>query len=350
MSDHDLSRYERQSRFAPLGDEGQQRLAAGQAVICGCGALGTVAAETLVRAGVGTVRILDRDFVELNNLQRQTLFDEDDVARRLPKAIAAAKKLRRVNSQVRIEPMVVDIAPGNVLELLGGHTTEARVIIDGTDNFETRLLLNDAALELGAPWIYAGCLGAEGQTMTIVPGQTGCLRCLLPEPPAPGTMPSCETAGVLGPIVNVIASIAACEAIKILSGRLSDVSPWLTVVDLWTNRIRQLDARALRHSTDCPACERRDFAWLRGERTGHSAVLCGRNAVQISPGADAPRIDLNALAERFASFGPVETNPYLVRLSVDDLQLTVFGDGRVIVGGTSDPAVARSAYARYVGL
>ncbi len=349
MSLPQSSRYDRQARFAPLGVEGQRRLTESRATVCGCGALGTVAAELLVRAGVGHVRIIDRDFVELSNLQRQVLFDEEDAIRRMPKAIAAAEKLRRVNSQIHIEPMVADLEPSNALELLGGDARAGQVIVDGTDNFETRLLINDAALALGVPWVHAGCLGAEGQTMTILPGRSGCLRCLLPEPPAAGTLPSCETAGVLGPIVHVIAAIAACEAIKILAGRLEAVSPALAVIDLWTNRFRSLDSRALAGSSDCPACGKRDFAWLGGKRAGHSTVLCGRDAVQVSPPPEAGRIDLISLAARLAPLGSVERNAYLVRFSAEGLQLTVFADSRAIVSGTTDPAVARSAYARYLG-
>jgi len=351
MSEPDLSRYSRQTCFAPLGVEGQRRLLAGRAVVCGCGALGSVAAETLARAGVGHLRIIDRDFVEWNNLQRQALFDEQDAARRTPKAIAAAERLSRINSQIEIEPIVADITPHNVHKLLGGAEGVAgQVIVDGLDNFESRLLVNDAALSLGLPWIYAGCLGAEGQTLTFLPARPGCLRCLLPEPPPPGELPSCDTAGVLGPIVNVIASFAAAEAIKILAGRESATSPWLTVIDLWTNRARQLDARRLGASGDCPACARRDFVWLRGERGSHAAVLCGRNAVQVSPPPGAARIDLAALAVRLAALGRVESNPHLVRLAVGEYQITVFRDGRAIIGGTSDLSAARSIYARYVGM
>lgn len=340
----ELARYARQVRFAPLGEEGQRRLAASTAVVCGCGALGSVVAETLVRAGVGRVRIVDRDFVELNNLQRQVLFDEQDVASHLPKAVAAAAKLRQINSQVTVEAIVADVDAGNVLEL----AREANLLLDGTDNFETRFLLNDVAVQQGIPWVYGGCLGAEGQTMTILPGETACLRCLLAEPPPPGAMPTCDTAGILAPIVNVIASIEACEAIKILSGNRAAVSRSLTVIDLWANRTRYVDVSKLREQVDCPACRQGEFAWLTGQRAGHTAVLCGRNAVQLSP-PPGVQLALPELAEKLAGAGQVSRNAYLLRLGVDGFELTVFPDGRAIISGTDDPAVARSLYAKYVG-
>ena len=273
-----LIRYVRQMRYPHLGEEGQRRLAASRALICGCGALGSLLANTLVRSGVGKVRLVDRDFVELSNLHRQTLFDEADVAAGLPKAVAAAEKLRTINSSVEIEPVVAHVGPENVESLCAG----VDVILDGTDNFETRYLLNDAAVHLNLPWVYGGCVGAEGQTMTILPGETGCLRCLLPECPPPGSTPTCDTAGVLAPIVGVIASIQAQEAIKILSGNRAAISRQLTVIDLWQNRFLQLDVRDLRDRADCPACKQRQFAWLAGQQGSRAAVLCGRNAVQLT--------------------------------------------------------------------
>ena len=219
----DLARYARQVRFFPVGEDGQRRLAQSRALLCGCGALGSAIADMLVRAGVGMVRIVDRDFVELSNLQRQTLFDEADAEACLPKAVAAAEKLRRINSGVAVEPIVADVDATNIERFCGGMD----LILDGTDNFETRFLINDAAVKLGLPWVYGGCVGAEGQTMTILPGETACLRCLMPECPAPGSTPTCDTAGILGPIVGVIASIEAVEAIKILSGNRSSDLPQL---------------------------------------------------------------------------------------------------------------------------
>jgi molybdopterin-synthase adenylyltransferase len=339
-----LERYARQARYAPLGVEGQRRLLASRALIVGCGALGSVIANTLARAGVGHLRIVDRDFLELNNLQRQVLYDEDDVSAGIPKAIAAANKLARINSQITIEPLVTDVEPANVLELVAG----VDVILDGTDNFETRMLLNDVAHHERIPWVYGGCLGAEGQTMTIVPAETACLRCLMHDAPPPGTTPTCDTAGILGPIVNIVASLQANEAIKLLSGNRAAINRSLSVIDIWENRIRQVNLDALAAGNDCPTCKRGEFPWLRGERSSHSAVLCGRNAVQISPAGRAA-VSLETLAAKLAGVGLVTQNRYLLRLAVDDYLLTIFPDGRAIIGGTDDMATARTVYARYIG-
>jgi adenylyltransferase/sulfurtransferase len=339
-----LDRYARQMRYAPIGEEGQRRLLAGRVLVCGCGALGSVIANTLARSGVGYLRLVDRDFLETNNLQRQVLFDEADVAAELPKAIAAAAKLAVINSQVAVEPLVTDVDHTNVSEL----TETIDVILDGTDNFDTRMLLNDVALQRGIPWIYGGCLGAEGQTMTIVPGETACLRCLMADTPPPGTTPTCDTAGILAPIVNVIASLQAAEAIKLLSGNRQAINRGLTVIDVWDNRVRQVNLDALTGTSDCPACRQGRYEWLSGERAGHSAVLCGRNAVQISPKSRSGT-PLAALAEKFKGVGRVTHNKYLLRLAVDDYLLTVFPDGRAIIGGTDDVATARTLYAKYIG-
>ncbi len=340
-----LERYVRQIRYAPIGEDGQRRLLAGRALVCGCGALGSVIAETLARSGVGFLRLVDRDFLELNNLQRQVLYDEQDVAAGLPKAVAAAAKLRAINSQIIVEPLVADADPTNILELVAGID----VILDGTDNFETRMLLNDVAIKLGIPWIYGGCLGAEGQTMTILPGETACFRCLMQETPPPGSTPTCDTAGILAPTVNIIASLEAVEALKILSGNRAAINRGLTVVDIWDNRMRQMSLETLRASADdCPACGRGEFPWLSGERASHAAILCGRNAVQLSPPGRAP-VALAALAEKLRSVGSVTHNRYLVRLAVDDYLLTIFADGRAIINGTDDIAVARGVYAKYIG-
>jgi adenylyltransferase/sulfurtransferase len=330
-------------RFPPLGENGQRRLASARALICGCGALGSAIANTLVRAGVGAVRIVDRDFVELSNLSRQALFDEADASAGLPKAVAAAEKLRRINSSVEIEPVVADVNHANVERFCDG----ADVILDGTDNFETRFLLNDAAVKLRLPWIYGGCVGAEGQTMTILPGETACLRCLMETCPQPGSTPTCDTAGILGPIVGVIASIEAAEAIKILSGNRDAVSRHLTVVDIWRNHIKQVDVSRLREQVDCPTCKRGEYPWLSGREGGRSAVLCGRNAVQLSnPGKS---ISLDDLAKRLAGIGSITQNQYLLRLKVPPHEITVFPDGRAIISGTDDISAARTLYAKYIG-
>lgn len=345
MTDNDkLDRYVRQMRYPPLGEEGQRRLVKSRALICGCGALGSVLANTLARAGVGHLRIVDRDFLELNNLQRQVLYDEDDVAAGIPKAIAAAAKLRKINSQIEIEPIVADVDHTNIASLTDG----VDMILDGTDNFETRFLLNDAAMKFNIPWVYGGCIGAEGQTMTIVPGETACLRCLMHDAPPPGTTPTCDSAGILGTIINVIASLEANEALKILSGNREAISRDLNVFELWDNRIRQVKLDSLKDSVDCPTCAGREFPWLDGQRGSHTATLCGRNAVQLSfPGHE--KISLDSLAQKLDGIGRVTCNKYLLRLAVDDFLLTVFPDGRAIIGGTEDIAQAKTIYAKYIG-
>jgi adenylyltransferase/sulfurtransferase len=344
MSEPQPSRYDRQARFAPLGQDGQQQLGKARALVCGCGALGSVIVETLVRAGVGFVRIVDRDFLELNNLQRQVLYDEQDVADGLPKAIAAAAKLRRINSEIQIEPVVADVTHHNIADL----ASDVDAIVDGTDNFATRFLLNDFAVKHRKPWVYGGCIGAEGQTMTILPDESACLACLMSDVPPPGTTPTCDTAGIIGPIVNVIASIEAAEAIKLLSGRRQAVNHRLTIIDLWDNQARSVDLQRLHENSDCRVCKHNEFAWLSGERGDTSAVLCGRNAVQLSaPSGHAASFD--DIAARLAGVGTVQRNNFLLRLTVDSYILTVFPDGRTIVGGTNDVATARSLHARYIG-
>ncbi len=338
-----FDRYIRQIRYPPFGEEGQRRLAESRVLVCGCGALGSVLANTLARSGVGKVRIVDRDFVETSNLQRQVLFDEQDVAEQLPKAVAAAAKLRRINSEVEIEPIVTDVDHTNIEQLCDG----VDAIVDGTDNFEIRFLINDVAVKRGLPWVYGGCIGAEGQTMTILPGETACLRCLMHECPPPGTTPTCDTAGILAPIVNVIASIEAIEAIKILSGNREAVSRKLTVVELWDNRVHQVDVSSLREQVDCPACKQGEFPWLSGKAGSQSAVLCGRNSVQLThTGAS---ISLDELARQLEGVGQINRNAFLLRLKVDRYELTVFPDGRAIIGGTDNVAEARTVYAKYVG-
>ena len=344
MTDKNLERYARQICYSPLGETGQEQLLNSRILICGCGALGSVIANTLVRAGIGSVRIVDRDFLELNNLQRQVIYNESDVESRLPKAIAAANRLREINSEIEIEPIVSDVDYTNIQQLADG----VDLILDGTDNFETRFLLNDASMKLSIPWIYGGCIGAEGQTMTILPGETPCLRCLMTDAPPPGTTPTCDTAGILSPIINVIASIEAAEAIKILSGNRAAINRSLTVIDLWDNRLRSINLDSLKESDSCDACQGRDFPWFDGSRGGHSSVLCGRNSVQLNF-PDQSAVSLDDLASRLEAVGDLTVNPFLLRCTVGDYVLTVFPDGRAIIGGTDDVATAKSVYARYVG-
>jgi adenylyltransferase/sulfurtransferase len=341
MKPVDRERYLRQIIFAPFGETGQERLLAARVVLIGCGANGTVMANTLARAGVGTLVIADRDFVELGNLQRQVLFDEDDVARGTPKAIAAAEKLRRVNSSIKIDSVVADVNAENVEELIDGAT----LVMDGTDNFETRFLINDACVKHNLPWIYAGAVASYGMTMTIVPHQTACLRCLFNHEPPPGTLPTCDTAGVIGPIVGVMASIASAEAIKFLV-RGGTRNAGLVNVDLWENTF---DSFTVARRDDCVACGQRKFEYLAGERGGSmTAFLCGRNAVQVNPGR-GHSLNLASLATRLRGVGKVSVNEYLLKLSVGNYELTIFPDARTIVKGTDDATVARSVYAKYVG-
>lgn len=336
-------RYQRQIQFAPFGREGQQRLAEARVLICGCGALGSMVANHLVRAGVGYVRLVDRDLVDVSNLHRQCLFDEEDALRQLPKAVAAAEKLSRINSGVVIEPVVADLRADNVERL----AQDVHLILDGTDNFETRFLVNDFATKQKIPWIFSACLGTQGQVMVILPGQGPCLRCLIPEPPPSGAVPTCETAGILGPVVGVVASLEAMEALKLLAGRLEVVTRDLLVIDLWPLRIRQISVTEL-GQIECPTCKGQVFEFLNRRYTSEVVALCGRRTVQITPLRGSS--NLEELAARWASLGTVERNPFFVRLRLPDCSLTVFPDGRALISGTEDPAVAKTLYARYVGM
>lgn len=339
-----LDRYCRQMRFGPIGEEGQRRLLASRAVVCGCGALGTVAASGLVRAGVGSVRIIDRDVVEQSNLQRQILFDESDAASGTPKAEAAARKLRAANSEVDIEFAVEDLNASNVDRLLG----DVDVILDGTDNFETRLLINDFALRESKPWVFGACVGSLGQSMTILPGQTACLRCLLEDVPPPGTMPTCETGGILSPASMIVASIEVAEAMKILLGDHEQIARGLLTFDVWTGSFRRLALEGLKESSDCPACQRGDYEWLAGRRGSLATSLCGRNAVQILPDADCFP-DWDNLERTARESTGAKITPLFIRFHVEGLELSVFRDGRAIVKGTDDVAFARGVYSRYLG-
>jgi molybdopterin/thiamine biosynthesis adenylyltransferase len=340
----EFDRYRRQIRFAPLGEAGQRRLAAARVLVCGCGALGSVASDLLVRAGVGFVRIVDRDFLEADNLHRQVLFDETDVAEELPKAVAAARRLAQINSSITIEPAVADVTAANIRSL----ADNVDAIVDGTDSFETRYLLNDYAIANGKPWVFGGCVGAEGQMLAILPGETPCLSCIMPEPPPAEAQPTCETAGVIGPIVSVVASLQAAEALKILSGNIAAVNRRMTIVDLWRNELRSIGVASLRDGSSCRTCGQRDFPWLEGRRGVAAISLCGRNAVQLSS-ESADGVSLVELASKLRQVGRVTANAYLLRCEVDKYRLTVFADGRTIVGGTADPAEARVEHARYIG-
>jgi molybdopterin-synthase adenylyltransferase len=339
-----LERYSRQMRFYGILEAGQRRLLDARVTLCGCGALGTVLANALVRAGVGHLRLIDRDFIETSNLQRQVLFDEHDVAENLPKAEAAARKLAGINSGVHVYPVVTDIDRTNILELV--H--DADLILDGTDNFEIRYLINDAAVKLGKPWVYGGCIGSHGQTMTILPGETPCLRCVFEAAPAPGEAGTCETAGVLGPIVNIIASFQATEALKILSGHRETVNRDLLYFDVWENTQRKIKIAPLLGKVDCPCCQHRRFEWLEGEMGSHTTSLCGRNAVQVSH-RTATTLNFSELAHHLGVLGSVSYNRFLLKFNVDAYEFTVFPDGRAIIKGTDDEDKARTLYAKYIG-
>jgi len=342
--DESLERYSRQIRFPGMREDGQRRLLQSRVTLCGCGALGTVLANSLVRAGVGHLRLIDRDFIETSNLQRQVLFDEQDVAENLPKAEAAARKLEAINSSVHIEPVVTDIDRTNILELV----EDADLILDGTDNFEIRYLINDAAVKLAKPWVYGGCIGSHGQTMTILPGETPCLRCVFEAAPAPGEAGTCETAGVLGPIVNIIASYQATEAFKILAGRLDKVNRDLLYFDVWDNVQKRIRIAPLLGKVDCPCCQRKKFEWLDGDMGSHTTSLCGRNAVQVAHRM-ASRLTLEDLARHLESLGTVSYNRFLLKFQVESYDFTVFPDGRAIIKGTDDVDKARTLYAKYIG-
>jgi len=339
MTTDERERYSRQILFAGLGEEGQERLLRAHAAIVGCGALGSFQAAALTRAGVGRLTIIDRDYVEASNLQRQWLFEECDAAEALPKAVAAERRLARINSAVQVRGVVADLTPANIDELLG----PAQVILDGTDNFETRYLVNDFALSRGIPWVYGAAVGSYGLTMPVIPGRTACLRCVYPDPPA-GVQPTCETAGVLNSITAVIAALQTTDALKILAGRIDSVCARLTTVDVWQGGIRQIEQPA--RDPDCAACGKRDFVYLEGLQRA-PVSLCGRNAVQIHERARP--IDLAQLKAALLPLGDVRANEFALRFLTGPYEMTVFPDGRAIVKGTRDMGLARSLYARYVG-
>lgn len=335
-------RYSRQILFHEIGREGQQKLIDSRVLIVGCGALGASHAEMLSRAGVGRLRIVDRDFVEFTNLQRQTLFKESDAAERMPKAIAAKARIAEINSDVDVEAIVADVNRSNVEQLL----KDVDVVLDGTDNFQVRYLLNDACIKHRRTWIYGAAVSSYGTTMTIVPGETPCLRCIFEDMPDAASSPSCDTAGVIMPIIATVSAVQVSEAIKILVGDHAALHRSLMQFDVWQNDWRKIKLAA--PDPDCPACGARRFDFLDAEAEEFAAVLCGRNAVQISP-ANAANIDLQAFASKIARVSDVRHNEYLVRFTVGDNEVTVFRDARAIVKGTDDVSVARSLYAKYVG-
>jgi adenylyltransferase/sulfurtransferase len=337
----ELDRYSRQTIFPGIGPEGQRKLGAGFAVVVGCGALGTIVSSALARAGVGRIRVVDRDFIEYHNLQRQMLFTESDIEENLPKAVAAERHLRAANSAIQVEGVVADFSPINAEELVEG----ADVILDGLDNFETRYLLNDVALKLGTPWVYGGAIGSSGMTATFLPGGRPCFRCLVSRPPAGGTM-TCDTAGVVNVAPWIVGSLEAAEALKILVGT-APVSRDLVVLDVWQLAFQALPLEGL-VDMDCAACGG-TYEFLEGRASAWVTSLCGQDAVQIWNVAAGP-MPLAQLRERLSALGPVEGSEQMVRFPVGEQELVIFYDGRTVVRGTRDEVLAKALYAKYVGM
>jgi adenylyltransferase/sulfurtransferase len=345
-------RYNRQTLLPQIGSRGQERLSRSRVLLVGCGALGTVLADQLVRAGIGLLRLVDRDIVDLSNLQRQTLFDETDARNQTPKAIAAAHRLRAANSQVTIDPIIADVDSDNIDNLIrigegGADSQYCDLILDGTDNAETRFLLNDVAVKHGIPWVYGGCVATEGRVLAIQPGKTACLRCIFREPPAAGELPTCSTAGVLAPAAAMVASLQAVAAIKILTGNNDPQA--LISFDVWSGRYQSLSMAEGRQA-DCPACGQRRFDFL-DRPSGGPRVLCGRNAVQFHANKER-KLDLPSLAIKLDGTGELRPSPHLLHYQPSDdrlIDFSIFSDGRVIVHGVGDVPRARTIYARYLG-
>ncbi len=335
-------RYSRQILFREIGKTGQEKLLNSRVLIVGCGALGASHAEMLARAGVGRLRIVDRDFVEFTNLQRQTLFKESDAAERLPKAIAAKARIAEINSGIEVEAIVADVNHSNIESLIDG----CDLVIDGTDNFQVRYLLNDACVKSGTTWIYGAAVSSYGTTMTVIPGKTPCLRCIFEEMPDAGSSPTCDTAGVIMPIIASISAIQVAEAIKILVCDNGSLHRSLVQIDVWQNDWRKIKLAA--PNPDCKTCGQRKFEFLDAESQEFSAVLCGRNAVQIAP-PKPTELDLHAFADNLSHIPDVKQNEYLVRFIEGEHEITVFRDARAIVKGTDDVSVARTLYSRFVG-
>ena len=336
-------RYSRQILFSPIGKNGQEKLANSKVLIVGCGALGCAHAETLTRAGIGKIKLVDRDFVEFSNLQRQTLYSEKDASERLPKAVAAKNRLSQINSEIEIEGKVADVNHSNIENLI----KDCDLVIDGTDNFQIRYLINDACVKSNKPWIYGAAVSSYGTAMTIFPHETPCLRCIFEEMPNAGSAPTCDTAGVIAPIISSISAIQTTEALKILTGNHDALHKSLIQIDVWQNEWRKIKLGA--PNPDCETCAKGNYEFLDAENVEFSAALCGRNAVQILP-LKPSEIDLQMFAERLKPLGEIKQNEYLLRFNVENYELTIFRDARAIIRGTDDISIARSIYARYVGV
>ncbi len=336
-------RYSRQILFREIGEAGQANLLRSRVLLVGCGALGAAHAEMLARAGVGRLRIVDRDFVEYTNLQRQTLYKESDADERLPKAVAAKNRIYEINSGVEVEAIVADVNYSNIEALLDG----CDLILDGSDNFQVRYLLNDACVKHGKTWIYGAAVSSYGTTMTIIPGSTPCLRCIFNEMPDAGTSPTCDTSGVIMPIIATVAAVQVAEVLKILVGDVASLHGSLMQFDIWANDRQRI--KLGEPDPACKTCAKRDWEFLDAEFGDFSAILCGRDAVQVSP-PKSVQLDLEDLAERLQFSFAVNLNEYLLRFNVGENEMTVFRDGRAIVKGTDEVSVARSLYAKYIGV
>ena len=339
----DESRFIRQTRYQKLGAVGQQKLSQAHVGIVGCGALGSAAAVALTRAGIGSLTIVDRDVPEWSNLPRQLLYTERDVRNGLPKAIIAERRLKEIDSTLHVIPHVTDLTAHNISDLLSA----VDIIVDGTDNFETRFLVNDFSCREKIPWIYGGVIGAEGRVMTVIPGKTACLRCLMPDPPAPGSLPTCDTAGVLGAAVMAVAGIQTSETIKVLIDSTQYTESRLFAFDLWDSTWKTIDLRVLSEA-GCSSCHGDDQKWLDTSRH-QTAILCGQDAVQLHYTNKTP--DLCNIAKNLSYFGSVTENKWLVRTEVEPgIIISVFADGRLIVAGTREPSRARSVVSKYIGM
>ncbi|RMG04059.1 MAG: thiazole biosynthesis adenylyltransferase ThiF [Acidobacteria bacterium] len=338
-----LERYSRQILFTEIGEEGQKKLQTSKVLIVGCGALGSAQAEILTRAGVGHLRLVDRDFVEFSNLQRQSLFDETDARQKLPKTIAAKRKLEKINSNCMIEAIVADVNNSNIERLI----SDVDLVLDGTDNFQTRYLINDACVKHKKPWIYGAAVSSYGTTMTILPHKSACLRCVFEEIPSAASAPTCETVGIIQPIISIVVSIQVTEAIKIITDKLEKLHRSIIQIDVWNNQYRAI--KIGQPQRDCICCGFEKYEFLSAEWRDFATVLCGRKAVQILP-ANQAFINLQQLAEKLKNIGPIKQNEYLIRLNLGEYELTVFNDARAIIQGTDDISVARSIYSKYVGV
>ena len=355
QADPTLARYNRQMLWPQIGIEGQKKLKAAKVLLVGCGALGTVLANLLARAGVGHLTIVDRDFIEISNLQRQILFDHDDIEQNLPKAVAAQKKIARINPEVTVEAVVADVNHTNIESYAAGKD----LLLDGTDNFETRFLINDVSVKHHIPWIYGAVISAMGLAMTILPDETPCLRCIFETIPPPGMNPTCDTAGVLGPTVSVVSSWQALEAMKLLTGNRRDLSPFLFSFDMWDNRWQQLKVAKAKAIADCPCCKHRNYEFLSGKFASSTTSLCGRNAVQISRsgGGAGDKVEFERIAANLRNVGKATFNKFMLKCPIaegegerrKEYELTLFADGRAIIKGTNESAVARTIYSKYVG-